>query len=111
MGFTWFRAKVSKRPETNTIKHPDNWKIPKTSVSGKIDCLALKDKILYIDARGFIRPCCWLGDYQNDHIKTLDEVQKSWHTKNPNPVCQSTCGITNGETTFKQQWTQEIQIR
>ena len=111
MGFTWFRAKVSKRPETNTIKHPDNWRIPKASVSGKIDCAALKDKSVYIDARGFIRPCCWLGDYQNDHIKTFDEVQKSWHTKNPNPVCQSTCGITNNKTTFDQQWSQEIQIR
>jgi len=111
MGFTWFRAKVSKRPETATIKYPVNWKTPTTSTSGSIKCAALKDKSVYIDARGNIKPCCWLGERLHDDINSFKEIRESWVSDSPNSVCKSTCGTTNGETTFEQQWKYEVQIR
>ena len=111
MGFTWFRAKVSKRPETKTIKHPVGWNIPTKSINNNISCAALNDKSVYIDARGKIRPCCWLGDRKHDNISSFEEIKKSWSSPNPHPVCKNTCGMVEGKTTFDQQWQQEIQIR
>jgi len=111
MGFTWFRAKVSKRPETNVIKLPFGWEVPQKTMNNKISCAALKDKSVYIDARGIIRPCCWLGERQYGNVQSFDELKKSWNSTNPHPVCQATCGVTNEKTTFEQQWQQEIQIR
>ena len=111
MGFTWFRAKVSKRPETKTIKYPINWKRPKIGTAGNIKCAALKDESVYIDARGFIKPCCWLGERQHDDVKNFQEIKKSWRSSSPHPVCAATCGTTNEKTTFEQQWSQETQLR
>jgi len=111
MGFTWFRAKVSKRPETKTIKYPVSWKLPKERPNNKISCIALKEKIAYINARGRIRPCCWLAERNHDNINSFAKLKKGWESGNPHPVCVATCGTTNERTTFEQQWVQEIQLR
>jgi len=111
MGFTWFRAKVSKRPETGVIKLPDGWENPQIATNNNISCAALKDKSAYINAYGELRPCCWLGEKQYDDIQSFDELKKSWNSEHPHPVCRRTCGVTNGKSTFDQQWQQEIQIR
>lgn len=62
----------------------------------KIDCLHLRDKDAYINARGEIAPCCFHGYDMpgrpfvkiEDHPKLMD----TWNTKNCNPVCAMSCG-------------------
>ena len=62
----------------------------------KIDCLHLRDKDTYINARGEIAPCCFHGYDMpgrpfvklEDHSKLMD----TWNTTNCNPVCAMSCG-------------------
>jgi hypothetical protein len=105
MGFKWFRAKVSKRGFDQVLQAPTGWTIP-TPGTGSINCHALREQSMYIDALGQARPCCWLSKGTID----FDEVQKSWHESVPNITCASTCGTTNQVTTFENQWQRETQL-
>lgn len=105
LGFAWFRAKVSRRGFTATLQAPQGWLLPQVS-AGTIECHALKERSAYIDARGVLRPCCWLTQGDVD----FDTVQKSWSTPQPNPVCQVTCGTVHSRTAFAQQWQREVQL-
>ena len=109
MGFSWFRAKVSRRPLRNDLLSPSNWSLPSVR-PGKIECHALKEQSVYIDAQGRSSPCCWLGSRQQDFITHIDQVQPTWTGDNPNSVCQSTCGVAHGHTMFQTQWQREIQL-
>lgn len=105
MGFTWFRAKVSRRPFINGLQFPRGWRDP-TQTTGPIVCQALKDNSLYIDAQGRTHVCCWLGSTQTEFV-SLEEVQSSWLTK-PHPICQSTCASHNNS--FVNQWQMEVAL-
>ena len=109
MGFQWFRAKVTKRRLVNQLEYPINW-IPSQRQSQKIDCHALKEQSIYVDAQGRISPCCWLGGRQRDFVKDFDSVMLSWSTDNPNPICVSACGTNNVDTNFSNQWQREVQL-
>lgn len=108
--FTWFRAKVSKRPITKELEFPVGW-ISNKSQSSIIDCHALKEQSIYIDSQGRISPCCWLGSRQSDFVTDLDQVQITWNTSKPHKVCASTCSSKDGVTSFDNQWQQQIQLR
>ena len=103
MGFTWFRAKVSKRPFTNRIEMPVHWQQAEYE-SGSIACHALEEQSIYIDAQGRVSPCCWLGARQSEFITDFAEVVSSWSTSTPNPVCASTCTKNQNQTAFTGQW-------
>ena len=90
MGFTWFRAKVSKRSVTQKLELPIGWFRP-TPTLGKIKCHALQEKSAYIDACGRLSPCCWLGSTQTNFVTNFDEIKKSWNSLTPNTTCQKTC--------------------
>jgi hypothetical protein len=107
LGFTWFRAKVSKRPFIGGLSAPVNWTIP--TVSGTIRCYALEERSMYIDARGVAYPCCWLGNCRDQTDLSLINIAKTWHTGDPNPVCRNTCSTTINST-FQQQWQIEEQL-
>jgi len=109
MGFTWFRAKVSKREFTDTLKVPVGWNRP---VFGQdiIQCHVLREQSLYIDAQGKLSPCCWLGNDLSNTIRTIDQVQPTWETASPNSVCRSTCGTSKAGTSFSSQWQREVQL-
>jgi hypothetical protein len=107
LGFTWFRAKVSKRPFTKGLTAPINWLAP--TVSGTIKCHALQEQSMYIDARGIPYPCCWLGSNRNQIGIVIDDVASTWHTRTPNKVCQNTCS-SRTKSTFAQQWKIEEQL-
>jgi len=109
MGFRWFRAKVSKRPLVNGLEYPVGW-VRQDIQSHVIDCHAIREKSIYIDARGNIHPCCWLGEKQSNFHTDFDKIQASWHTKTPNPICQATCSVANAQTNFTAQWQKNIEL-
>jgi sulfatase maturation enzyme AslB (radical SAM superfamily) len=110
MGFSWFRAKVSKRPLTQRLEAPMGWTQPISNL-GKIKCHALQEKSAYIDARGRLGPCCWLGVAQTNFVVDFDKVKKSWTSTTPNLTCQQTCSVDKNKTTFENQWQRETQLR
>jgi sulfatase maturation enzyme AslB (radical SAM superfamily) len=109
MGFTWFRAKVSKREMTNGLELPINWIAP-MKYNKSIDCHALDEQSLYIDAQGRQSPCCWLGSRQQDFVADIDEVMMTWQTDRPHPVCVSACGTDSGQSNFSAQWQRQVQL-
>lgn len=109
MGFRWFRAKVSKREYTKGIEAPINWQLPNGSV-GRIDCHALAEKSMYIDAQGRLSPCCWQGARQQDFVQDdLKTLKLTWK-KQTNQVCASACATTNNVTVFDSQWQREVDL-
>jgi len=109
MGFTWFRTKVSKRQSRSGLQFPLYWN-PPIIRKDTINCHALKEKSIYIDAQGRQSPCCWLGGRQRDFVNDLTSVMASWVTNNPHPVCLSACGQNNNETNVSAQWRREVEL-
>lgn len=109
MGFKWFRAKVSKRGFVDRLEAPVGWANPR--IQGTIiDCYALKEQSVFIDAQGRMSPCCWLGSRQQNFITDFDDVQKSWRSTKPNPICVDTCSSAGSTTSFINQWQREVQL-
>jgi hypothetical protein len=109
MGFTWFRAKVSRRGFTDRLEQPIGWQLP--HVKGKeVNCHALNEQSVYIDAQGRESPCCWLGARQQDFVTDFTEVRNSWTSIQPNIVCMDTCGTSNIDTSFSKQWQREVEL-
>jgi len=109
MGFTWFRAKVSKRPLINKLESPIGWHKPAVN-QGPIKCYAVAEKSSYIDAQGRLSPCCWLGSTQSSVVKDFNEIKLSWKSDTPNKVCVATCSSNKNKTTFEDQWQREVQL-
>jgi MoaA/NifB/PqqE/SkfB family radical SAM enzyme len=109
MGFKWFRAKVSKREYINGLEQPTSWQRPTFTV-GKIECHALAEQSLYIDAQGRKSPCCWLGARQQDFVTDINEVATTWNTNSPDPVCVVTCTTKANITVFESQWQREVEL-
>jgi hypothetical protein len=105
MGFTWFRAKVSRRPYINGLEFPIGWQEPNVN-TGPIECIALKESSVYIDAQSRVSPCCWLGSTQTNFV-TLEQVQTTWAT-DPHPTCRATCSGVNNS--FTNQWQREVEL-
>jgi len=103
MGFKWFRAKVSKRPFTETLQFPIGWQPIKTQ-STTINCHALTEKSAFIDARGNLGPCCWLGTTQQNFITDIDAIPTL------DPTCSTVCGQTIVGTAFDQQWQRQVEL-
>ena len=103
LGFSWFRAKVSKRGFTESLQFPIGWQ-PITVDKSIIECRALKEQSVYIDAQGNLSPCCWLGSRQQDFITDVDTIPLQ------NIICSDTCGVGATGTAFDQQWQREVQL-
>lgn len=109
LGFSWFRAKVSRRPLVGHLKLPSKWQEIKKS-SGSIVCHALQEQSMYIDSQGKVSPCCWLGNRaQIDNID-FENIQLSWATDNPHAMCKKTCSTTD-QSIFNQQWQRAIDLK
>ena len=122
LGFSWFRAKVSKRFHTNPVEFlnpPKNYTLPNvTESSTVIDCHALNESSVYVAANGQLLPCCWFGA----EVFTLDNEAKnlladwnnnlvpSWQNQ-PHRICKSTCSVDTTGTSFSKQWKIEEQLR
>lgn len=108
LGFSWFRAKVSKRRLVNGLEHPVDWQYPAV-IDGPIECHVLKEQSAYIDAQGRLSPCCWIGQHEpNTDFKS---IQLSWNTTNPNPICKATCTTNlNKQSSFTNQWQRQVAL-
>lgn len=109
MGFQWFRAKISRRPMTGRLEIPIRWQYPHTQRTD-IQCHALKEQSIYIDARGRVFPCCWLSNRTKDSIVDFDAIQESWISPEPNHICVSSCGSDIKGSDFSKQWRREIEF-
>ena len=110
LGFKWFRAKVSRRFNNYPVKFldpPIGWQDPIVK-PGPIDCQAIKDKSLYISAKGKIYPCCWLAvsDYTFDKFQL---VRQSWDS-DPVKICLDTCSKNQFGSSFTCQWQREVEL-
>lgn len=104
LGFAWFRAKVSRRGFSQRLQAPQGWILP-LNQPGPIQCRAMQEHSLYITARGQTAPCCWL----DQETMTCDQVQSTWLTSQPHPICSNTCSLQpQGSTQFENQWQREI---
>jgi hypothetical protein len=109
MGFTWFRAKVSKRNYIKGLEEPIGWQRP-VYTPGRIDCHAMAEKSAFIDARGRLSPCCWQGSRQKDFVTDdLKTLKLTWKNS-PDPVCAATCTSTKNTTVFDSQWQREVEL-
>ena len=105
MGFRWFRAKVSKRPLIGRLEWPRNYQAQ--SFDGAIKCHAQQEKSAYIDARGNLSPCCWIGATQTDFVRS-DSVVDFYKKKHD--ICVETCSTDQSQTAFSNQWRKETQL-
>jgi len=109
MGFSWFRAKVSKRSTQGDLTLPVGWQDPRV-LTGPIACQAIKDRSIYIDAQARVHACCWLGSRQIDFDDDWQQIQASWTSDQPNPVCAETCRVGSSGSSFTNQWQQEVAL-
>lgn len=106
IGFSWFRAKVSKRdPLGTTLQMPTNWQAP-VIADGTINCHALNESSAYITAQGQLTPCCWLGSRNFTPEHQFNQIQQTWNTNSPNTTCKATCSGSI-KTPFTSQWQRE----
>jgi len=115
LNFTLFRTKVSRRFQRFPLEYlkPPTGHISNMPSDGKIDCFAMKENSIYVDAHGRFMPCCLQpeGNINSDVTEWFNTLITTWDT-NPDKLCKRSCTkSTNGLTTFKNQWTKEIILK
>ena len=110
IGFTWFRAKVSRRGLIDSqLQPPTGWQ-PPVAAKGSINCHALAESSAYIDARGRMSPCCWLGERNFSSETQFINIQQTWNSESPNQICKATCSGST-KTPFTSQWQREKSLK
>lgn len=114
MGFNWFRAKVSRRFNrfpVDGISQPIEFNDTKV-LEGHIECSAMKENSIFVDASGKVFPCCWQveGNYQPNIVQWFYDLSENWNN-NPDTVCKKSCLKNNTGTTFTNQWYREVEIK
>jgi sulfatase maturation enzyme AslB (radical SAM superfamily) len=109
IGFTWFRAKVSKRGSLDSRLQPATGWQPPVVAQGPINCHALTESSAYIDAQGRMNPCCWLAGVNHIPEDQFTTIQQTWNTGTPNRTCKATCSGSS-KTPFTSQWQREVQL-
>ena len=110
IGFTWFRAKVSKRGLFDSGLQPATGWLPPVAAQGPINCYALNESSSYIDARGRMSPCCWLAGRKFIPENQFNNIQQTWNTESTNQTCKATCSGST-ETPFTSQWQREKSLK
>lgn len=109
IGFTWFRAKVSRRGFGNVLQIPTGWQLP-VAAQGPINCHALNESSAYIDAQGRMSPCCWLAGRKFIPENQFNQIQQTWNTDTQNQTCKATCSGST-KTPFTSQWQREKSLK
>ena len=104
MGFKHFRNKISRREKTwknKFLEMPKNYSVNFHSNPNEIDCAALRDRSIYLDYRGKLLPCCWLGiDAINNKV---DYALETFTPSLSNKTCVKSCGVTD-KSNYEKQW-------
>jgi MoaA/NifB/PqqE/SkfB family radical SAM enzyme len=111
MGFQLFRSKVTKR-EINVpfLVLPSDSK--HTFVEGDVDCYAMKENSVFLNADGLWSPCCWLSGQQNRKDFGGSVAHYFNHIlENPCQTCKNVCSVSNSKSAFTNQWKSEIQFK
>ena len=114
MGFKWFRSKVSRRFQrfpvdglSAPLQFTDN-----RVFEGTIECSAMKENSIFVDASGKVYPCCWQGE--SEHKPNLTQwfydLSESWNS-NPDNICKKSCLKNNSGTSFTNQFVRQIEIK
>jgi hypothetical protein len=127
LGFKWFRSKVTRRLiNVDFLELPSNTKINNV-VKGKINCHALNEKSVLLNAQGKLLPCCFINDLTarsdfeikstlvlnnldlfqhslNEVISTFSVITDTWSDSVPYSECSKTCSTQ----AFTNQWKTEI---
>lgn len=107
MGFTWFRAKVSKRtPTVSWLKPPKSWTRPVVE-QGPVNCFRDNEQSLYVSAQGVVHPCCWLG---TETLDEFEDIRANWNTDKCNPICKETCSTVNNVSNYTGQWQRNVPL-
>lgn len=109
IGFTWFRAKVSRRGFSNILQMPTGWQLP-VAAQGPINCHALNESSAYIDAQGRMSPCCWIAGRKFIPEDQFNQIQQTWNTNTQNQTCKATCSGST-QTPFTSQWQREKSLK
>jgi MoaA/NifB/PqqE/SkfB family radical SAM enzyme len=114
MGFKWFRAKVSRRFvrfPVDGISQPIDF-VDNRVNEGYIECSAMKENSIYIDASGKAYPCCWQGEntHQPNIVQWFYDLSENWNT-NPDKTFAKSCLKNTTGTTFSNQFVREIEIK
>ena len=114
MSFKWFRAKVSRRFTrfpVDGISQPVDF-VDNKVYQGEIECSAMKENSIYVDALGRAYPCCWQGeaDHKPNIVQWFYDLSENWGT-NPDPICKKSCLKNNIGTSFSNQWRKEVEIK
>lgn len=114
MGFGRFRAKVSRRFQrfpVDGIMAPLNF-VDNRVFEGNIECTAMKENSIYVDASGKVYPCCWQGETEHrpNIVQWFYDLSESWNT-NPDTICKKSCLKNNIGTSFSNQFLREIEIK
>ena len=113
MGFKWFRAKVSRRFTrfpVDGISQPIEF-VDNKVTQGYIECSAMNENSIYVDASGKVYPCCWHGesDHKSNIVQWFYDLSENWNT-NPDKTCAKSCLKNNTGTTFSNQWYRAIEL-
>jgi len=112
LNFKLFRSKVSRRFQRFPVEYlkPPKGHNAIMNTEGRIDCFAMKEKSIYVDAHGKFMPCCLQTEekFNDDVTLWFNSLITSWDS-NPDSQCKRSCTKSdNGLTTFKNQWVKEI---
>ena len=81
-------------------------------LEGHIECSAMKENSIFVDASGKVFPCCWQveGNYQPNIVQWFYDLSENWNN-NPDSVCKKSCLKNTTGTTFTNQWYREVEIK
>ena len=113
--FNTFRTKVSRRYDRFPIEYlkPPTGYNNVITTEGNIDCFAMAENSIYVDAHGRFMPCCLQpeGNINSNVTEWFNSLINTWDS-NPDKLCKRSCTKSkNGLTTFKNQWTKEFILR
>jgi MoaA/NifB/PqqE/SkfB family radical SAM enzyme len=115
LNFSTFKTKVSRRYNRFPIEYlkPPTDYISAITTEDNIDCFAMTEKSIYVDAHGRFMPCCLQteGNINSNVTEWFNSLISSWDT-DPDKRCKRSCTkAINNLTTFKNQWTKEFILR
>lgn len=114
MGFKWFRSKVSRRFQrfpVDNLSAPIEFKDNRVW-NGTIECSAMAENSIFVDASGKVYPCCWQAeaDYKPNIVQWFYDLSETWNT-NPDTICKKSCSRLDSGTPFTNQFIIQTEIK